>query len=684
MRLKNKWDQYRRSVIALLLICGFFLSVGQLAKAATVTYQYDRITDVSGLPTDEQWHDYFIAWEDDSKSDTVWFTDYNWYTADGDTNIDVGGLTWMEYKSASKLPDSHAASFTSQDSLGHMQIKYAGKDADNGNSPRYYIRVSKVTGGYSYFTGSEPVSKQSEADTFTFQDKGEVFHIFVNVSGGADRYLTRDGDQLETSLSSSSSSDEYPLRVYRRTFYAEQAEGSIDIEGNQDKVEGKVTMYEYNWVNTVEEMEALTGDSGADGSQWQDVLLAWEDCDEDNDRPNDPDRVWYTKEIWFDNGKPNYENDDTGLDHEFYYWSNDTLGSDGYSSAYADSFVLSEDVGHFQICFRGLDEDNYVNGVKTADGKKIEAPKFTIRFAISQGNYAYLGNDLFVSDAEDAKDFTVQLFLDEGKKNNSDYYYGSVHIFRNKTAADDEYITRKGNRFDISAHNFSDDWEFPFRIYTKEPVEYDAIVQSFTIGAGGTYSIDRHLILKEGVTITVEDGGVLTVDSQLYSNGQIIVKQGGTVIVNEGGYIMPFSSRDSSGGITLDGGNLVILDGGKLLCDDGAAALEMKNGATVVNRGLLVVGELLSIRNNSILNNESTGVILLGGKIGQDRGSVGSLDMDVLTDYMTDEACQVFLAKNASIINKGIFCEPSEGKAQWYLSENSGFYTIDGGEARHR
>ena len=190
MRIHNRnWNIWGRRITSLLLLCGLLLPILPQAEAASVTYEYNRITSTTGLPTDDQWHDYFIAWEDLSDNKKVWFADYHWYTADGYNNYDAGGTHWMEYKAASTLPDSTSGSFSSEDSLGHMQIKYAGIDSDNENSPLYYIRVSKMSGGYTYFTRYEPTDKEKSADAFTFQNKGDVFHIFVNIAGKADLQL---------------------------------------------------------------------------------------------------------------------------------------------------------------------------------------------------------------------------------------------------------------------------------------------------------------------------------------------------------------------------------------------------------------------------------------------------------------------------------------------------------------
>lgn len=652
---KGQATGYVRRLIALLLFCGLLLPLGQQAGAAAVTYQYDWITDTDSLPTDDQWHDYFIAWEDTGKKGKFWFTDYNWYTADSDSNIDVGGLSWMEYKSQSQLPNTKDKSFTSEQSLGHMQIKYAGKDSDNGNSPKYYIRFSEMSGGYRYVTRWNPQRRASDAEAFTFQDKGDVFHIFINIANQADVYLTRDGNQLETSLSSSSSNNEYPMRLYKRSYHSQNG-GNPGFDGDTSKLEGKVKMYEYYWIDTVEELMELTKND-----QWQDVMLAWEDAQDDDEI--DYDKVWYTKGIWFDDNKVNYE--DTTL--EYYYYSDSLLGEDGYTSPVAQEFVTKEKVSHFQLLFHSFDKDNTIKGVKDENGKAYQAPVFFMRFQNGQNSYTYFNYMDFV-DSFDKVDksgdtharFTVELQANEKRKDDDDYYYGSAYFYHNLPYTSDVVLTRKNNRLDVSSWNRTSYWEMPFRIYGMREVEYDGIVQSFTIGAGSTYSVDRHLILHDDVVITVEDGGVLTVDSQLLNNGQIVVKTGGTLIVNEGGYITPFGATGDNGKISLEGGNMLILEDAKVILDEGYGRLDVHNGASVINHGLLMLGKYMDMRNNSWIYNAQGAEIITGAWLKTDRGGVGVMSYGQIRDRLKEKSFGGFANSKAYIVNDGTIYQSSE------------------------
>ena len=85
-KLHKKTCSIGRRLMVLLLLCGLLLPIYRQVHAATVVYEYRWIKDVSGLPKDSEWHDYFLAWEDLGDSRKVWFTDYHWYTPDGDSN----------------------------------------------------------------------------------------------------------------------------------------------------------------------------------------------------------------------------------------------------------------------------------------------------------------------------------------------------------------------------------------------------------------------------------------------------------------------------------------------------------------------------------------------------------------------------------------------------------------------
>ncbi len=111
------------------------------------------------------------------------------------------------------------------------------------------------------------------------------------------------------------------------------------------------------------------------------------------------------------------------------------------------------------------------------------------------------------------------------------------------------------------------------------------------------------IIIPEGTTLTVADGGILSIEGTLINNGSIVVNSGGTVIVKNGGTICPYMQGGSykekgSGTIKSAGGDILIMPGGTIYggLNDGYGAtvpFELNDNATLINQGLLVYGSML-------------------------------------------------------------------------------------------
>ena len=167
--------------------------------------------------------------------------------------------------------------------------------------------------------------------------------------------------------------------------------------------------------------------------------------------------------------------------------------------------------------------------------------------------------------------------------------------------------------------NFSD----AFKCYVGMPTYYSCILGNeegkddggkvFTIDTGDIYTMgggkytdvygNEHessgVILKEGYTIHIKEGGVLAVTGNLLNNGKII-NEGGTIIVKEGGMISPFG-QTKEGTIECKkmtsagpAGDMIIMKGGRVytIADNDktsakAPTLTLSGGATVINYGIL-------------------------------------------------------------------------------------------------
>ena len=129
--------------------------------------------------------------------------------------------------------------------------------------------------------------------------------------------------------------------------------------------------------------------------------------------------------------------------------------------------------------------------------------------------------------------------------------------------------------------------------------------------------------------------------------------------------------QNALGEIRLDGGNLVIMDGAKVICDQSEGALLAENGATILNRGLLMVGNRLLMYKNTVLKNESDAMLLVGGRIARERGSIGTLTFEEIASRVENKKFGYLLSKNARIINKGIISEPEKVTIVYSADEQS-------------
>ena len=127
-----------------------------------------------------------------------------------------------------------------------------------------------------------------------------------------------------------------------------------------------------------------------------------------------------------------------------------------------------------------------------------------------------------------------------------------------------------------------------FYVYYGEKVAINTIrdKQEITNGEVVSFTGSNLCTLAVGSTMTVKDGGVLSVGSTFFNDGVIKVEKGGTLIVREGGAIMPWNTANAWGNIVCDGGDVIVFSGGRVVLngDDG---LRVKNG-TVYNYGAIL------------------------------------------------------------------------------------------------
>ena len=163
------------------------------------------------------------------------------------------------------------------------------------------------------------------------------------------------------------------------------------------------------------------------------------------------------------------------------------------------------------------------------------------------------------------------------------------------------------------------DWDTNSRfwVYGAAEVEYSCIYGNWTMDDEQVYVAEDDLILMDGATMTIPAGSVLCVKGSFFVNGTI--KCYGTILVEDGGRLIPFTPKKKGGDIDLDGGTLAVMSGGRVYggnpkgylnaAED--ALLQARNGASIVNYGLLTAGRV-QLASNSRVENHKNGLMFLG------------------------------------------------------------------------
>ena len=243
---------------------------------------------------------------------------------------------------------------------------------------------------------------------------------------------------------------------------------------------------------------------------------------------------------------------------------------------------------------------------------------------------------------------------------------GTVKIFANISNSYD-YCLWPDYEGDISCGTMGgalDMWDFPaFDVYVGVKEQWSAIRSNYTIKSGMVANYNGYIYIEPNVTITVEEGGVLSSSGVLYNNGTIR-NEGGTVLVQPNATIEQFCLGDSPGGnLYCDRGDLVILSGGRVT----ATTLLMRRGATLTNFGALAAsGGMISLYEGATIDNRSSGAVFFGvtpksryaGNFSSlTSDGAGSRDVyDVKPAYymgLTPVPCRIFVGSDVMLYNEG-------------------------------
>lgn len=334
-----------------------------------------------------------------------------------------------------------------------------------------------------------------------------------------------------------------------------------------------------------------------------------------------PDYVWYGPDVGSFTGMKSsnrYSHDqlqnldiksDIDEDKSIYIRSRYYVGyNDNEAKPGQKVFYTSNTRDCVYIKYKGVDDKN-----KNAGGKD-KSPKYVIRLSSDDSTKYWIGS----SNSGDG-------YMDIATSENSAWTFKCTHnisgfgdawhVFVERGGGDDDECLRvrssdnlwciendDGSGNDLLWYNGKKERYSAFQ--TDKTVERGEILEVHNgdfIDASGKKEHENGVILPNGKTITVNKGGILSINGTFINNGTII-NNGGTIIVKNGGTICPFKqgdtpSKNGCGKIKCVDGDIIIQQGGAVymgISDDKGNIItaEMQGASTLINQGTLVYGNL--------------------------------------------------------------------------------------------
>ena len=162
-----------------------------------------------------------------------------------------------------------------------------------------------------------------------------------------------------------------------------------------------------------------------------------------------------------------------------------------------------------------------------------------------------------------------------------------------------------------------------FQLFYATPTTMNFIRSNVTVQKGQVVNLVGPLALDKNVTITVQDGGVLTVTGWVLNNGKIKVEQGGTLLVQKAEKTNTVLSAllnvtDANGGAIACDGTMIVMSGCTVNAN-GNYGLQFGEGAQCVNYGAIVT-ENLNVYTDHTIENRGGSSCLVTGKTILDGG----------------------------------------------------------------
>ena len=258
---------------------------------------------------------------------------------------------------------------------------------------------------------------------------------------------------------------------------------------------------------------------------------------------------------------------------------------------------------------------------RTANGKKYAC--FWTLGSWIHGKPFYLCDEM--GDYDECKDLTSRY-----PKISLGHWLGNFET-RGNFNGNDVLDTFKGSRNNL--HGANQD-EFSFRCFYAKPETIDCLSTDFTVENGQVSNLDGPIAITNNATITVKDGGTLSIDGWVMNNGKIVVEEGGTLYLQDGACLARFNEGTSYGGGIISRGLVIVGEDAKLV-GGGADGLQLLNGSHVVNYGC-VASENFKVVNSHTIENRDKGFVLHGS--GNGVTNFGSVTYQTPLSYSTDSS----------------------------------------------
>ncbi len=153
---------------------------------------------------------------------------------------------------------------------------------------------------------------------------------------------------------------------------------------------------------------------------------------------------------------------------------------------------------------------------------------------------------------------------------------------------------------------------YHFKVFYGDEVIMNMMTSDFTVEDGQVTTLSGPVILREGITVTVKDGGVLSVSDWVINNGTINVEEGGTLLIEKDSSLSrQMTNPDTAAGGVVCKGTLMVSSNAKLYCG-GTVGLRLESNAQCINYGAILADNAYFGADKIIENRGSDSCVYVG------------------------------------------------------------------------